>query len=357
MLFEIKEIDRRFYNENLADFLPTRLIDIHTHIWLKDFRLEVAGDSRSQDWPRKVAEDNTIEDLLQTYQLMLPQQEVTPLLFGWPDRDVELQATNAYVSHVAGQKDLPALIVSRPEWTVDELVGRVHAGGFIGLKPYLNWAPRHIPAAEVSIYDFLPPKHLQAADDHGWLVVLHIPRPDRLRDALNLQQLVEIDSRYPHVKLVIAHLGRAYCLEDVGDAFEVLKNTRRMVFDFSANTNSMVMEMALRAVGPERVVFGSDLPIPRMRMRRICEHGTYINLVPPGLYGDVSGDEHMREVSQEQGEQLSFFLYEELNAFRRAAENVGLSAADIAIVFYHNAKRLIGEINKGGARLEKRSYP
>lgn len=43
-----------------------------------------------------------------------------------------------------------------------------------------------------------------------------------------------------------------------------------------------------------------------------------MNLVPIGLYGDVSGDSHMREVKGEQAESLTFFMYEELDAFRRA---------------------------------------
>ena len=38
---------------------------------------------------------------------------------------------------------------------------------------------------------------------------------------------------------------------------------------------------------------------------------------------------------------LSFFLYEELLAFRQAAEAVGLSADDVADVMYNNAARLI----------------
>ena len=101
------------------------------------------------------------------------------------------------------------------------------------------------------------------------------------------------------------------------------------------------MECLLRAVGPRRVVFGSDMPVVRMRMRRICEHGFYVNLVPPGLYGDISDDPHMREVSEEEGSRLSFFMYEELLAFREAAEAVGLSAEDVEDVMYNNAARLI----------------
>jgi hypothetical protein len=119
-----------------------------------------------------------------------------------------------------------------------------------------------------------------------------------------------------------------------------------MFFDFSANTNPYVIEQALRAFGPQRLVFGSDLPILRMRMRRICENGVYVNLVPPGLYGDVSGDPHMREVSQEEGQALSFFLYEELFAFRCAAEAMGLAAGEIEDVVYNNAVRLIPEVGR-----------
>lgn len=347
MLFEIKDVDRRYYAERLADFLPGKILDIHTHIWLKEFRAEPPPGARGQTWPRLVAADNSIEDLLETYRLMLPRQEVTPVVFGWPERDANLEKTNAYASQAARDHNLAALLVTTPEWSGAEVERRVQAGGFLGLKPYLNWAPLGIPSAEISNYDFLPHAHLEAADRHGWIVLLHIPRPDRLRDPVNLAQMLEIEERYPNLHLVIAHIGRAYCPEDVGDAFEVLRPSKRMVFDFSANTSPYVIEGALRAFGPQRLVFGSDMPILRMRMRRTCENGLYVNLVPPGIYRDVSGDPHMREVSAEEGEQLSFFLYEQLDAFRRAAEAAGLTRADVEDVFYNTATRMIAEARAG----------
>jgi hypothetical protein len=121
-----------------------------------------------------------------------------------------------------------------------------------------------------------------------------------------------------------------------------------MHFDFSANTNDAVFEQLLRCVGPKRVLFGSDMPITRMRMRRITVEGRYVNVVPKGLYGDVSDDRHMAEVEGAEAEALSFFLYEELDAFRRAAEHVGLTDADVADVFFHNARRLISGAGGGG---------
>jgi predicted TIM-barrel fold metal-dependent hydrolase len=342
MLFPVYDVDRRFYAERLAGFLPSRIIDFHTHVWLKAFDLGGERIARGPTWPNRVAAENPVEDLLETYRLMLPGHQVTPLLLGWPERGVDQERANGYIADAIRTRGLPGLLVTLPEWSAKELEQRVRAGGFAGLKPYLNLAPPHIPSAEITIYDFLPHHHLEVADAHGWIVLLHIPRPGRLRDPLNLAQMIEIELRYPRIKLVIAHIGRAYCPEDVGDAFEILGETRRMCFDFSANTNAYVMQRALAAVGPQRVLFGSDLPITRMRMRRICEDGFYVNLVPPGLYGDVSDDPHMREVSPAEGAQLSFFLYEELDAFRQAAEAVGLSAADVADVFYGNAARLLG---------------
>lgn len=341
MPLEVRTTDAQFYEQHLAGFLPERIIDVHTHIWLKEFATAPVDDTRTAAWPRLVAQENSIEELRRTYELIFPRQTVTPLVFGFPSRDIDLEQTNAYASQVVRDGNLPGLLVSRPEWSVEELELRVSGGGFLGLKPYLSFAPEHLSANEITVYDFLPHHHLEVADAHGWLVMLHIPRGQRLRDAVNLEAMLEIEHRYPRAGVIIAHIGRAYCEEDIGPAFDVLRDTEHLCFDFSANTNAKVMEALLRCVGPKRVLFGSDLPIVRMRMRRICEEGMYINLVPPGLYGDTSSDPHMREVSPDEGQMLTYFLYEELLAFRRAAEATGLGMADLADVFYNNAARLI----------------
>ena len=99
--------------------------------------------------------------------------------------------------------------------------------------------------------------------------------------------------------------------------------------------------MALRTVGPRRLLFGTDLPITRMRMCRITHDGHYVNRVPRGLYGDVSGDKNMEEVSGPEADRLTFFMYEEIDAFRRAAERLKLTSRDVANVFAGNAARII----------------
>ena len=346
-LLEIKDVDRKTYEEELKDFLPSRIIDIHTHLWVDRYKKHEEGEfNRVVSWPSRVAKENPIEDHIECYRLMFPDKEVIPMCFSSIKRGDDIEALNNYVSEACGKHNYPALLFSPPWWSAEEFENKVKDGGFLGAKVYLNLSPEYIPMPEIRIFDFLPHHFLEVLNRNKWIVMLHIPRNGRLKDPVNLEQMLEIEEKYPDIKLIIAHVGRAYCKEDVDNAFEVLKPAKKMLFDFSANTNAWVFEQLIKAVGPKRVLFGSDLPILRMRMRRICEDGRYINIVPKGLYGDVSGDKNMREVEGKEAEKLTFFMYEELKAFKQAAEATGLSRAEIEDIFFNNAKGLINSVKR-----------
>lgn len=342
-LFEMKPVDRRCYEEQLRDFLPPRILDVHTHVYLARHRKPVARENvRAVRWPGMVAQESPIAELLETYELMFPGKAVTPLMFSSVLSPLDdLEACNEYVRQCAAKHSFPALIWSLPQWPAGELERRIAKGGFLGAKSYLTLSEAYLPEKEIRIYDFFPHAHLEVLNRNGWILMLHIPRDGRLRDPVNLAQLLEIEERYPRLRVIVAHVGRAYCPEDVGNAFKILSKTARMCFDFSANTNADVFRQLIEAVGPKRILFGSDLPIARMRMRRICERGCYVNLVPRGLYGDVSDDRHMREVDGAEAEKLTLFMYEEIKAFRRAAADTKLSRADIEDAFYNNAAAII----------------
>ena len=344
-LFEIKDVDRSYYAEHIEPFVPDRFIDIHTHVYTKEIRgNEVSKETRLVSWPSRVAEEDPIEDLLETYGLMFPGKQVTPCIFPTVQPEEKIDEMNAYARKCASAHHLPSLLYAHPSWPAESLEKQLTEGKYQGIKVYLNLSPSYIPGPEIRIFDFLTPAHLEVMNKLGLMVMLHIPRPGRLKDPLNIAQILEIEEKYLDLKLILAHVGRAYCREDVGTALDILAKTERLVFDFSANTNSWVFARTIEAMGPKRLLFGSDLPVSRMRMRRICEDGIYINLVPKGLYGDVSEDRNMREVEGEEAETLSFFLYEEIKAFRKAAEETGLNSSDIEDIFYHNARRIIESV-------------
>ena len=118
-------------------------------------------------------------------------------------------------------------------------------------------------------------------DELGAIVMLHIPRNGRLKDPVNLAQIMEIKQEFPNIRLIIAHIGRAYTREDVGNAFETLDKAPDLMYDFCANCCEYAITEVLRHAGPKHVMYGTDMPILRMRTHRIEENGTYINLVPP----------------------------------------------------------------------------
>lgn len=79
-----------------------------------------------------------------------------------------------------------------------------------------------------------------------------------------------------------------------------------------------------------------------MRMYAPPKTAFYYNHVPRGLYGDVSGDPHMREVDYPAADHITTFMYEELLAFKRAAGRLTLTDAQVEDVMCNNAVDFFG---------------
>ena len=333
--FEMTEYDKSVYEKELKDFLPDEFIDFHTHLGriAFDYEGEFKGCST---WTKRVYDEMTAEDLKGAYDKMFANKKVTPLIFG--DCVHNIKQVNDYVYEKGREFRWPTLYRTSYEMTAEELEENMKRGGFLGIKPFQTFSPAYIPANEIRIFDFLTHEHLEVMDRNGWIVMLHTPRGGRLKDALDLAQVMEIERKYPSLKLIVAHIGRAYAKEDIGDAFEILKNTRNLHMDFTANMCDDVISACIEALGPERLIFGSDMPIAIMRMYRIVENGVYYNVVPRGLYGDVTNEAHMRETDETD---VTIMMYEQLRALKRVATNLHLSDKDIENIMYGNAKRLL----------------
>ena len=191
--------DKKVYSEQLAGFLPDRMIDVHVHIWKKGMKETANRHSGVVSWPDLVAADCSIEDLLASYATMFPGKTVRPVLMTNPSADLE--RANPYVLECARKENLPALYCIKPQTPLEE-IRQAFADGFCGIKPYLNHSPAYIPADEIRIYDFVTPAQFALMDELGGVVMLHIARPGRLADPLNLAQLMEIDEKYPRAKAV-----------------------------------------------------------------------------------------------------------------------------------------------------------
>ena len=332
--FKLTDYDKEVYREELLEFLPKYIVDSHTHVYPKSAN---KPSNKPKYWPNRVAEDNTIEDINQTYLDLFPCNKVVPVIFGNPEGFLDLN--NKYCSEKAKEYNYPALFLTDYDMTYDFLEEEVIKGGFQGLKPYCCNCKKGVLGADAGIFDFLPHEHLKVADKHGWKVVLHISQRDRLKNEQNIRELMEIEQKYPNVKLIVAHIGRAYVESDFGNAFDTLKNTKNMLFDFCANTLPLATEKCIEAVGTKRVLFGTDLPIAKMRMYRVDENGYYVNVVPRGSLGDLTGAEHMRESDEEN---ITNFTYEIIRGFKKTAEKLSLSKKDVEDIMCNNSAQLYG---------------
>lgn len=80
-LFEVTPYDKKIWEEELQAFLPQKMLDIHTHVYLEKNNAPAAPGTakRTVTWPSLVARENPIEDLQETYRLMFPGKEVSAL--------------------------------------------------------------------------------------------------------------------------------------------------------------------------------------------------------------------------------------------------------------------------------------
>lgn len=340
-LFEVTEYDKKIWEEELKDFLPDEIIDCHAHVYKKEYFAPVCEEKarRTVTWTDAVATENPIEDLEETYKLMFPGKNVKALMFVLGKTG--LKENNDYLAKKSKEYGWPALYYSHPSQSADEIESEIRKGGFLGTKSYLDLAPDYIPGKEIRIYDFFPKHQLERLNEMGAICMCHIPRDGRLKDPVNIAQILEIKKEFPRLRFIVAHIGRAYTKDDIGNAFDELIKAPDTMYDFTANCCEYAITEVIKRFGAKNVMFGTDMPILRMRTHRIEENGTYVNLVPPGLYYDPHGDPHLREVSEEEGKKITFFAYEELLAFKRAAIKLGLTKEDVKDIMYNNINNLI----------------
>lgn len=329
-----ERVDLPFYRRQVEGFLPDRILDFHTHVYLSAHFGRV---ERPRDWAEYVSPRTwPLGTLRRYYERVLPGKTVTPVIFGMPLNGPDLDAGNRLVAESAARGGAYAFLLTDPRWSAEALAQRLDSGPFRGLKPYPTMAPAG-NGSEVGVFDFLPPHHLDVAQDRGIAVILHLPRPGRLADPNNLEELHRICERWPALKLVVAHLGRAYCPPTAEQGLAQLRDCPNLRYDISAAANADVFELALRLVGARRLVFGSDLPAVAFRARRYCEGDNYVNVVRRTTFTDS----HLRPADDGERDTITFYLYEQIAAFRAAAERVGLSRADVEDVFRNNAERLL----------------
>jgi hypothetical protein len=298
---------------------------------------------RKQYWVNEVFEPIDAPTAAHCYRTVFPRRQVTCVAFGVPDLDFDLDRCNAYLQQECPHRGWYSLVLVRPQWDQDKLTALLDTPGVIGVKPYYSLIS-HNPDTrdahrEASIFDFLPHHLLEVVNDrHAW-VTLHVPKAARLAHPDNLREVREIRRRYPHILLVIAHLGRCYTEAHAREALPQLADDPGLFFDTAAVLNPACHRLALEHLGPKRLIYGSDNPILYMRGRRQYRDRIYVNRTSYPFHFNQD-----REPAQVEAT-YTLFLYEDLHALKQACTELGMVERHLVeAIFHDNAARLIKAI-------------
>lgn len=337
------DVDRAFWHEYLEDWLPRRIFDAHTHVDDPRFRIvEMSEQKRRQYWINEVMEPIAAADAARCQSVVLPGREYSCLCFGSVSLDFDIEGENADLQVECMRRGWYRLAVLLPQWSAERVERELAQPRVIGAKVYYGLIGND-PATrdkylEASIFDFLPHHQLEVLDQRRVWVTLHVPKADRLGHPANIAEIKDIRRRYPHIVLVIAHLGRNYTMSHAEQSLPQLADDEGLRFDLSAVMNPEVIHFALRTLGAERLIYGSDNPIFYMRGRQQRSGTSYTNRTSYPFH--FNRDREPPEV--EAG--YTLYMYEALYAIQQACMSAGIDRREVEAIFEGNARRLIDVI-------------
>jgi len=340
--FVYDEIDECVWREELDPFLPKRLFDFHGHVYLREHRPSRQAGKTRPDAP-VVVEEYPHEVFAEVERKLWPGREVTALVFGSVDAKADVDSTNAYVREAAQVHGWQALMVPPFHDDATALLAKIHEGGFLGFKPYWTFPAEHsgIAQNDVTLEDMVTPAMREAADRDGLIITTHIPRAARLADPVNIEGIRRLSSDAPDAKIVLAHFGRCYFPEAVGDGLS-LADVDNLYPELSFVQDWEVVEQVFRTFDRKKILFGLDLPVAQEKGKMIGINAQrhFFTKRPHKWAAHVDPDSY--EV------RCTLFAYEIVRAIRKAAGKVGLTNAEIEDVFYNNAQRLVTSVKTKG---------
>ncbi len=340
---EWNDVDRRIWEEELDEFVPRRVFDVHTHIYRWAFNTDPKKDTGTLfDTCGRRFPEATWAALESCDRILMPGRRVHRLAFPfpfWPQCDFE--AANRFAAReVRGDRLSGALMGVHPSMTADYLHRQVERERFLGFKPYRFYSSSGDPV-DCRITDFLPEHQVQVADRRGLIITLHMAKRDGIADRQNIDDLLRLSDNYPNVKWILAHCARSYSAWAIERAAEHVRGLPNVWYDVSSVCESDAIDALCTGVGADRVMYGSDnLPVGVMR-------GKYITFGYAWAF--LSEQNHGLELSH-CNPRMTFTCYEQLRAMRRASLRLGLTQAQTEDLFCNTALRLVQSVRDGATQ-------
>ncbi len=339
------ENDLEIFRSEFSDFLPEKVFDFHIHLNKKDFILKDMEREGNLNpfFKEEIMVDLPYEKYKSIAEEIFPGKVYEGFFFGLPFKGIDIDRSNEYISEVCRENSCNGLYVVTPE--IEEIPQDLFQKKFLGFKPYpelaksVNLSGYDISKLDmdVSIYDILPDKTLEYANKHRMIIILHLPRKDRLNDKRNIDEIKDICKSYPHIQLVLAHIGRSYCYADLEHGIEQIKGLENLYVDTANISNPDVIKKSIEELGTDRVIYGSDIPLGLFKGKDVDINNKHYFVTDKPTTWSLSSS-HIRL------DNFTLLIYEVIRSIKVASEGLKLSEKDIQYIFHDNASRLMDRV-------------
>ena len=333
--FILSESDKRVLGR-LHGFIPDKIFDIHAHLYHTSYLPNMAGPGSIFAERGELADRAFYED----FQLPLypGKKQLRLNLVSTPDSSMgdrsngnRARCNDFLIKHLERYPcDIGEAFVL-PDDTDDEITGLLKHPNIRGFKCYHLTAAKK-PTWQAEISEYLPESAWRVADERGFCITLHMVKDAALADPGNYAIIFEKARKYPNVKLILAHAGRAFAPWTVIEGMKGLSQIPNIYFDVSAVCEPTAIFTVIKSAGHKRVLWGSDFPVSMMRGKCVSLADTFLWLNRPDLEKlDMPGTADANLVG-----------VENLNALAQACGMLGLEHDETEDIFYNNAERLFG---------------
>lgn len=257
---QLNDVDRRIWREELDEFVPRKVFDVHTHLYRWAFN--TAPNKVDGPYARTFCHKFPVSDwdAVETCDaLLMPARQVSRLSFPYPFApSCDFEASNRFVAQQTARDPASApLMVVHPSMKADYLDRWIEEHGFIGMKPYRSYSTTG-DAVDCAISDFLPEHQIEVANRRGLLIMMHVAKRDGIADPRNIADLKRFAEKFPKVKWILAHCARSYSSWAIERAAPQIRDLPNLWYDTSSVCESDAFDALLSNVAPERVMYGSD---------------------------------------------------------------------------------------------------
>ena len=327
---DYRDCDRQIWEEELADFVPSKIFDSHIHFFWRSNIVEGVEPIQR--------DDNNLNTLNQWAKVLYPGRKMQYLILGspFPGTDVarHIESVRAEIAGVPGIR-YNRLVT--PSCKIEDIERDLKNPQFIGLKPYRTYSVTG-DIGQCRIHEFLPHEQMEFANQHSLWVTMHLSRWHGCADHQNLKDLEEYTSkRYPNIKWLLAHCARSFTYWPIRQAVMRLRDMPNIHYDTSAVTDVRPYITLLTQENPQRIFWGSD------GVGAAFFHGHYAALGRAWQHNDA--DQGGLEFPHCDGSPI-LAVYEQLMSLKFAVEIAELSKDQVEGLFWGNAANAMGIDNK-----------